>query len=635
MQYVIRIAVSIIIFFINLTNVHARWANIEDVQTEVKFYNQEIKIKPDATYEAIVETKAQILKEGGRFEAANYKLYYDGSNSRITILEAKTIYEGKEYVVDQNMIEDKPLASNKQGFDDYRQISIAFPRAEIGAEIYLKYAEKVTDAIPVGFFGERLFYGITGCWQNSRVSIESELPLHVKANDPDGVLSVKQTKEGKIDKIELELMQPICRTIVNEPPYGVVNKKHLPFVTISSLVDWKDLAKRIAPDYEKVIYQPLPRVFEDILEKAAKAKEPVDKINIVVSSLNEKISYMGDWRSINSKLAPKNLEQIAASQTGDCKDFTVSTASILKAMGFKVQVAAVMRGGGVLPLYDELPIAGEFNHVFLKVTDPDSQVYWIDPTNPVSMAQGIFGDVADRMVMILDSNNPSYEKSPAVDPKYSESILVDQLEIIDDKVFHEGYWTHKGNRAINFAVSKLYNSEENIKDGMFNLLARRFLEDKYKQELILPQVKSRIVEDVTFKFKYRDDQIIKTNFLPAIHIPCPWIEEIINDIPDQVGDLWMDSPITVTRINVIKNQKIKGIENLNYETDTPWVSVKRTGKYTGNSTEIKDVIVFKKEFISNEELRSSEYKDLKRNLIENFKNTIILLNNPVENAERK
>ena len=75
-----------------------------------------------------------------------------------------------------------------------------------------------------------------------------------------------------------------------------------------------------------------------------------------------------------------------------------------------------------------------FNHAFLKVTSKTGKIYWIDPTNNVSMATGVFSDIANKMVLILDSKEPAYERSENVDPRHSERIYLRKLEIIDDKM---------------------------------------------------------------------------------------------------------------------------------------------------------------------------------------------------------
>ena len=626
------LVVPLILFF--AMSADARWATIDDAALEYKSFNNNVKINSDGTYESTVEMKVKILKEHGRFAFANFTFQYNGDSAKVTILEAKTIYQGQEYNVEPRLIEDKPLASAPQGFDQLRQILISFPKTELGAEIYLKYNRKEIKPALDKFFSGQFNFGQGGYWQNASLTLNSEIPLYIKVNDPSNVLGIKE-KSDKILKpvkqAKFNLVKPICNEVVHE--YGVVNKKHMTWVSVSTIDKWTELAKKFSYDYEKVITQPLPKIFESIAEKASKEKSEVDQINVVTSLLNEKIQYMGDWRSIKGKFFPRDLEKIATSQIGDCKDFSASTAAILKHLGFKAQAAWVHRSSsdlteeGNLPEEGDLPNLAASNHAFLKVTSKTGKIYWIDPTNMVSMAQGIFPDIANKMVLILDSKAPACERSGNIDPKHSEIIYVRELEIIDGVVTSAGYITFKGEQAVDLTGAKLRASDQNIRDLMFNKLSDSNLEEQNKISLTIPDLTSRIVQDITFKFKYtRDDALIKTNLGQAIWIYSHLVDGVISSVPNQISDLILEAPTTIYRRIILKDKKVPQIKNLNYQEDTTWLKVKRTCKHVGNNTEIEDITIFKKRVISSEELQSPEYKKLKKNLIRNFRDSAIIFN---------
>lgn len=131
--------VYILCFIIIANFAQARWANYDLASTRTDIYNHEIKVNKNGTYEEIKEEKFEVLKESGRDSAAHYTIHYNTDSEKINIIEAKTIYKGKEYKVDKKFIEDKPLASAANGFDQTNQILLAFPKTEIGAKIYIKY----------------------------------------------------------------------------------------------------------------------------------------------------------------------------------------------------------------------------------------------------------------------------------------------------------------------------------------------------------------------------------------------------------------------------------------------------------------------------------------------------------------
>ena len=177
---------------------------------------------------------------------------------------------------------------------------------------------------------------------------------------------------------------------------------------------------------------------------------------------------MGDWRTVSGKYFPRDLEKIADSQVGDCKDFSASTAAILQKLGYKVQPILVMRGTTSTSNPEALPNMGNFNHVMLKVTNRGGKIYWIDPTNTVSMAQGIFPDIADRNALVLDSEEADYIKIPAVQGENSKVISHSELTIEDNVVNEYGQLTVQGEAALGLTGVGLYYSDELIKRFCFS-----------------------------------------------------------------------------------------------------------------------------------------------------------------------
>src|SRR4051812_19549083 len=103
----LRFFSAIICIIVSLSNTaQARWATYDDASIEINKYNVLETVNKDGTNEGVIEEEKTILKEQGRDYAANYVIKYNGDSSKVTILEAKTIYGGKEYKVDQDMIED-------------------------------------------------------------------------------------------------------------------------------------------------------------------------------------------------------------------------------------------------------------------------------------------------------------------------------------------------------------------------------------------------------------------------------------------------------------------------------------------------------------------------------------------------
>lgn len=615
---------SLLVFFI-APIAEARWSKYEDASVEVKFSNVNINVNRDGTYETEVALQAKILKESGRDRFSLYSLVYNDDSTDFTILEAKAIYNGEEYIVTEDMIEDKPLASPSKGFDQLRQVTISFPKIEIGTEIYLRY-KQINKKVPVdNFYGSSFsYYG--DYLQVENTKINSELPLKIKVNDPRNVLKIAEEKKDDIHSISIALKKAIYENTINEPHNGILNIKHNTWVSLSSLSKWEDLAKKLAPGYHSVINQPLPATFKAIAESAISESADEDKINAVTSLLNEKVQYMGDWRTVSGKYFPRDLEKIADSQVGDCKDFSASTAAILQELGYKVQPVLVMRGTTNTSNSKALPNMGNFNHVMLRVTNKDGKIYWIDPTNTVSMAQGIFPDIADRNALVLNSEEADYIKIPAVQAENSKVISHSELTIEDNVVNEYGRLTVQGEAALGLTGVGLYYSNEQLRDSVFHMISGVYLDEEEKKFLELPDLTLRNVEDLTIKYEFQQkNKIFKTNLGPALNLGDNWLNDVVNTASDQVSDLFIGVPKTKESHMIIKDIKIKNCENLNFEIDSPWLYVNRFCKYKNDGTEFSNLITIKKSFITNEELKTAEYKNLKSELENNFSRASIII----------
>ncbi|WP_264686278.1 MULTISPECIES: DUF3857 domain-containing protein [unclassified Wolbachia] len=615
---------AMLAFFVAST-AEARWSKYEDASVEVKFSNVNINVNRDGTYETEVELQAKILKESGRDRFSLYSLIYNDDSADLTVLEAKTAYNGEEYIVTEDMMEDKPLASPSKGFDQLRQVTISFPKIEIGTEVYLRY-KQVNKKVPVdNFYG--LSFSYHGDYlQAENTKINSELPLEIKVNDPREVLEIAEEKNDDIHSISIALKKAVYENTTNEPHNGILNIKHNTWVSLSSLSEWEDLAKKLAPGYHSVINQPLPATFEAIAEFADNESTDEEKINAVTSLLNEKVQYMGDWRTVSGKFFPRDLEKIADSQVGDCKDFSASTAAILQKLGYKVQPILVMRGTTSTSNPEALPNMGNFNHVMLKVTNRDGKIYWIDPTNTVSMAQGIFPDIADRNALVLDSEEADYIKIPAVQGENSKVISHSELTIEDNVVNEYGQLTVQGEAALGLTGVGLYYSNEQLRDSVFRMISGVYLDEEEKKFLELPDLTLRNVEDLTIKYEFQQkNKIFKTNLGPALNLGDNWLNDVVNTASDQVSDLFIGVPKTKESHMIIKDIKIKNCENLNFEINSPWLYVNRFCKYQNDGTEFSNLITIKKSFITNEELKTAEYKNLKSELENNFSRASIII----------
>ncbi|MDR0774905.1 MAG: hypothetical protein LBE72_06400 [Rickettsia sp.] len=162
---------------------------------------------------------------------------------------------------------------------------------------------------------------------------------------------------------------------------------------------------------------------------------------------------------------------------------------------------------------------GNFNHVMLKVANKNGKIYWIDPTNIVSMAQGIFPDVAGKLALVLDIQQADYIKIPKIAHQNSQFIIHNELVIRNNIVDVHGQLDLKGEAAVDITGVGLYKSNEQLRDFIFHILTRVYLDEENKKFLELPDLTSHIVKDLTIKYAYQQkNQIFKTNMGSALRL---------------------------------------------------------------------------------------------------------------------
>ncbi len=609
-----RMLMAICLSFLLTSQSPARWATFEEASVEFLSYTRNVLILASGKSEEVIEQKVKILNESGRNDYGIQRLIYNSNIEHIEILEAKTTYQGKEYTVDKKSIEVKPLASDGSGFDQMVQVLVSFPQVRPGSETSLKYKITTSKQPLPNYFASGFWFGQEGVWRQSHVNIKSELPFQHLVNDPKSILQVKQTQDKQYHILDISLQKAVYESGINEPDFSQIPQELKTWVTISTARTFEELGKEIAPNFINILNQPLPEVLESIKKTAQDIQDPIDQINHVTSSLSEKVRYMGDWRSIEGRYAPRPLKTIAESGFGDCKDFSVATGAILKSLGYKIHFALVNRHDAYLVPRKTLPSLGFFNHVMLKVTDKNGKVFWIDPTNTVSMANGLFPDIADRPTLLLDKDNPTYEQIPSIDYKHARFENEKTLQLKPGSLLHtQGVVRTFGEKNLMLTGATLSNSAQAVGEMIVHNLSGEAT--PISQHVQLPDLSSRICKDVSFSYDYeQENEVLLTNAGDGINLEASWANTYLNTSTDQVGTLFIDHPYTLKRKLLIKNVKVENLNNLNYHLKAPWVEAQRECRMVPEGIEIVENVSILKSFISADEVKTPSFKEFRTQL---------------------
>jgi hypothetical protein len=615
----------VLAFFAELLifSAQAYWAKPEDSFFIADFIKQDIDVSSDGTAKYVIEEQYEIANEEGRRIAAGYAMQYTENREQLKLISAKTIVNGKEYNLSEEMVEDKPLASAQHGFDQKRQLMLSFPHASIGAKIYLKYTVKVKPIIN-GFFAEDLLrdQGHYGLVKKIDINLVSALPLYIKINDPKNSLIVKQNADNS--SLNISLRKPLQNQLIFEPKNSRLDNEKLTWVSVSTVNNYADYGKFFARRYESVMEQELPPLFENILSEAQKKNDEIEQINYVISSLIERIHYMGDWRSVEGSFFPRDLAKIATIGAADCKEFSVIVGAILRKLGFEVHAALIARGVDDHRLYG-MPSA-DFNHAFLYAKGKTGDVYWLDPTNYVAMAQGMFEDIAGKRALILDPQNPRLEQTAEINPQSAIRVIDEEIAIEDNKILTvTGKISWHGEEAVQIHVNGLHYTKDMMKDILFYGLAEEHLPKKDILAFSGLNIGGRIVKDLAAEYKYRQhNKLLHTNISSGMVISIRAINDLVSRMDRQEGDLLIGSPRTLTRSIVFKGKKITKPENLNREINSPWADVKSICYHEKDDTVLKLQIVIKQRIITANELVSDRYEAFRADLLRYFNNMAVI-----------
>ncbi len=621
-----------IIGFTFTTTLIGRWALPEEAPIEVEFYNRDITVAADGKTEETIEVKRKILNEQGRNDFGTQAIIYNGNSEEIQILEAKAIFDGREYVVPESMIEKKPLASDTKGFDQLMQVLIAYPKCDIGTQLYLKYKLICLKQPLPNYFATEFHYGRDGYWGKSTVTLNSALPFNVLVNDPKNRLEVQQTNIA----LSIKLKEPLYESLTHEPTDGELEDKYQTWVKVSSIDSFEALAKSLAQSYESVLSRPLPETLSSIVNQTKTMVNEVDQINKVTSLLAENVRYMGDWRTIQGRYCPHNLEEIISTGVGDCKDLATCTVAILRKLSYEAYVATVVRGVAHVSPEKQLPSTDVFNHAIVKAIGKSGKIYWIDPTNLASMANGIFPDIANRKALVLNLVNPVYEKIPNIDPTHSR-IELSEIITLSDQNDHLGVIGNIkliGEEALSLTGATLKTSPRTLEESFIRSFCGELA--PLSQKVLLPDLSSRIVKDLEIKYSYEQgSRTLLTNKGRGIALVPSFSDSFTNTSEEQICGILLGTPTTFSRKIFIPDMQAENSKVFDFNIKTPWVSIMRTCSEKKDGVEIEEHITIRQDFIKNEELKSTSYFEAKNKVKQYLRNTAIIVTPVTKNKEQQ
>lgn len=617
---------SILLAFVCLLSLlsvqaQARWAHESEANVECLKSETIYKVNQDGTWTMDMEAQFKVLNESGRQALSTLTYTYNAALSKLQVIEAKTTAEGVDIVVPKDKIEDKPLASDPLGLQKEHQILVPFERVGVGSIVHVKLRRHLFNPQIKNYFSLFLSFGDHYVAKKGSITIESALPLLLKTHDPRQSLAITESKTKDKHTVQINLKKPIFEALYDESEDSYGEHELYTSVAISTEKTYEKLGKQTANFYQPLLTSPLPKELKKIQEIASKIKDEEECIDTIVTALIERINYLGSWNTAEGLLAPRSLEAIVTSGYGDCKEYSACLSAILNTLGYKARIAIVYRGNVYLE-NETLPNLEKFNHAIVKAISPSGKTYWIDPTNTVSMANGIFPDIADRPALVLDPEKPAYERIPPIDhrravTRYTENISLQK----DGLVKTEGSFSIEGESAKGLTEYINMYHESTVKEGMLKELCN----DPIDPILTISACKTCRVKPITATFSYREKHATTlTNLGYAFSLKGIWYKPYIATSQKDQGALYVGYPHTIIKKRTFKNASATNLDTLAYDIQTPWVKAKRELTMTKEGLVITDTVEILKSIIPAKDLQSPEFARLKDTLRQSCEGSAII-----------
>lgn len=618
---------KIILLFLMVfsTVLQARWATFADAPCEFVSNSADIMVYKDGTTTEEYDYTIRVLNEVGRDGLASVSLFYTKDTTDFALVEASIANGEQKIELDHEYIEDKPMASELKGFDQKHQVLLSFPNIQVGSVLHIKYRKKLNKPRLPGFYEQHVQY-LDQFYKQARVTIKSELPLFTNYNSLNNTLSVKHSKEKNLHVVNIVLDKPLYVSIADEKQSNI-NPDKFPWIDITSSNDTSIIYRRIAQPFNDVLQQPLPKLYEEIFDAVKDINDPEMQISTVMSMLNSQVQYMGDWKSNSGRFAPQPLARVAQRRLGDCKDFSAGTAAILNKLGMQADVALVYRSEGIY--YKQkpvLPLMNLYNHAIVRA-EHNGKVYWIDPTNFTSIAGIIMPDIGERPSLVC-SKNAYLDFIPSSTPQQNSTISEKSVDLHSiDLVAAKGHFSLHGIAALDYIGAELQATKESIINNVLNDVGN--YEYMQEQSVQLPDLRSRIAQDLTFHYQFKEKDFVSMSNAGKV-VALNDTARVANKFifsPDQVSDIYLGVPRKGVKVYKFTNIKPHDTMPLDAELKSPWIDISRQVTYKHDFVEVRFEYQIKRSWLSRKEIKSKEYQKMADKLSSQFGNGISLVFN--------
>ncbi len=257
-------------------------------------------------------------------------------------------------------------------FDGRKTASIFLEDVRVGDVV--EYAYSLKGSNPV--FGGRHFGGMNIGWS---VPVARNYGRLLVQNGRSIQLKYHLTKLQPVEKNAGKFHEYIW-DIRNQAPIHVDSDvpgwyDPYPWVQWTEFGDWGSVAHWAEGLYRTPAS--MSPALQEVVDRLKQNVKPSERAIAALQFVQREIRYLGVEIGVGSH-APSSPELVLKRRFGDCKDKTLLTVTLLRALGIDAHPALVnteiQRG-----ILEQPPSPGVFNHVIVQAR-ADDRVYWLDPT---------------------------------------------------------------------------------------------------------------------------------------------------------------------------------------------------------------------------------------------------------------
>ena len=255
-------------------------------------------------------------------------------------------------------------------------------------------------------------------------------------------------------------------------PYGSVQW--------TEFADWAAVVRWALPLYQPPS-DPGPALRQEIARIGREHADAAGRAAAVLKLVQRDVRYLGIEVGPGSH-APTPPDQVYQRRFGDCKDKTLLTITMLRALGIEAAPALVNTSvARQVSSWAPSPIA--FNHVLVRVL-LDGKLYWLDPTRPLQQGEleHLYQPDYGYALVLAPDSKALAAMTPRAGPHKLVRAVFDSTAGVDQPVDYTVTTTVHGQNADNLRT-QLTNNRADMATQYHSFYARRYAQVRQNGEL--------------------------------------------------------------------------------------------------------------------------------------------------------